>query len=217
MRRVLTIAALSGVLAPAAVAVPVILNGDLTGPIATGNAPPDWFNWQKTPDTCDALGPFNNTPNPWALSPNGGTFVRAGGSDFPGQSEAIAQNVTGFTPGIAYELSFYQANLGFEHPTSGDWNGTDGFWQVLVDGVLVGSSATLTKPAANVDPIAWVLDSVTFIAPAANFELALVSYSASPSGLAAYMGIDGVGVHEVPAPGAALVLAMGGVMARRRR
>lgn len=194
-----------------------ILNGDLTGPQATGSAPPDWFNWQKTPDTVTATGPFNNTPNPWALSPNGGTFVRAGGSDFA-NSEAFAQNVTGFTPGVIYQLDMFVTNLGFEHPTSGDWIGQDGYWSVYIDGVLAGSTGVLSKPTLNTDSIAWVADSVSFVAPAAAFELALVSRSAGGA-LAAYMGIDGVSARAVPAPGAATVLALGLVAGgvRRRR
>lgn len=172
-----------------------IVNGDLTGPVATGSAPTDWFNWQNTPDTCDTSGPFNNTPNPWVASPNGGTFARMAGSTRV-SSEAIAQDVSGFTAGAFYELSFHQCNLGFEHPTSGAWNGTEGYFEVRVDGGVVAETPVLFKPATNVDPIEWSFVTVAFTAPADAFELAIVARSASDSGLAAYMAIDGLFVHE---------------------
>ncbi len=195
-----------------------IVNGDLDGPVSTGSAAPGWFNWQKTPDTCDANGPFNNTPNPWALSPNGGTFVRTAGVSGV-NSEAFAQNVTDFVPGVLYDLSFYQTNLGFEHPVSGAWNGTDGYYDVLIDGVLADSTPVLTKPAVNTDPISWSFTTVSFVAPSAAFELALVGQSASTSGLAAYMGIDGISVRvaSIPAPGAFCIFVLAGITSRRRR
>lgn len=205
-------------LASTAMAVPTILNPDLTGASIAGTAPPDWYNWQKTPDTANATGPFNNTPTPWTLSPNGGTFVRTGGTYDFAQSEAFAQTVTGFTPGATYSVEFFYTNLGFEHPTSGEWIGTDGYYDVLVDGTFAGATAALSKPATNLDAISWSPGAVTFVAPAASFDLIFAGRSADPSGLAAYMGIDGISVHEVPAPATGGVfLAMGLASTRRRR
>jgi len=201
-------------LASPGLAVPTILNPSLEGPQATGSAPPDWYNWQNSPDTCDDSGPFNYTPNPWTLSPDGGTFVRAGGSILL-SSEAIAQVVTGFTMGTTYDLSASITNLGFQHPVDGDWLGEDGYWSLYIDGVLADNSATLSKPVNNTDPINWTSDSFTFTAPAASFELALVSRSGSS--LAAYMGIDGLRVSEVPAPGALTLGALVGVASLRRQ
>lgn len=191
-----------------------IINGDLTGPVGTALAPPGWFMWQGSPDTCDDAGPFNYTPTPWTLSPNGGTFVRAGGST-PTGSEALAQNVTGFTAGLTYTLGFHLTNLGFQHPTSGIWSGQDGYWDLYVDGTLAGSSIVLSKQTNPADPIVWFTDSIDFIAPAAAFEIALVSRTTSAGGLAAYMGIDGVTV--IPTPGAGVLALIGGLAAARRR
>jgi hypothetical protein len=202
-------------LAPCALAVPVIANGDLTGPVAISDVPPGWFTWQQTPDTADALGPFNNTPTPWTASPNGGTFVRAGGVSYAGGSEAIGQHVAGFTPGVSYTIDFYQTNLGFKNTSLGTWIGSDGFWELMIDGVLAGASSPLTKPAAEADPIVWFADSITFVAPAASLEIALVSRSGEV--LAAYMGIDGVTIREVPTPGVLCVLGVGLAGVRRRR
>jgi len=214
MRSAVLSAIIIGVGAPSALGM--ITNGDLTGPVGAGLVPPGWFPWQKTPDTCDASGPFNYTGTPWAASPNGHTFVRAGGSDFA-NSEAIGQNVTGFTAGATYDLEFFQTNLGFQHPVSGAWNGENGYWELYVDGVLAGSSTVLSKPATPSDSIVWSADAITFVAPAPSFEIALVSRTVTPGGLAAYMGIDGVDVELIPAPGAAGLLAGAGLLGLRRR
>jgi hypothetical protein len=200
-----------------AIAQPTITNGDLTGPVAISSAPPSWFNWQKTPDTADALGPFNNTPTAWTLSPNGGTFVRAGGSTFT-NSEAIAQNVSGFTIGNTYVIDFFQTNLGFEHPSSGAWIGESGFWEFVVDGSVSDASTILSKQTLNTDPIVWFGDSFSFVATATTQELAFVSRTVSAGGLAAYMGIDGISIRAIPAPGtAALSALLLGASCRRRR
>ncbi|MEM8835811.1 MAG: hypothetical protein AAGD00_08325 [Planctomycetota bacterium] len=215
--RITTLATLTTLALTSSTLAQSIANGDLTGPVVAGNAPPSWFNWQKTPDTCDASGPFNNTTTPWTLSPNGGTFVRAGGSDFA-NSEGFAQNVSGFTIGDTYQLDFHLTNLGFQNLASGAWNGQDGYWQLVANGAVVGDSITLSKQSLPTDPIVWFTDSISFVATASAIELALVSRSLDPTGPASYMGIDGIRVSRVPAPGALAIAAMSGLaIARRRR
>ena len=194
----------------------VILNQDLSGPVGAGLVPAPWYAWQKTPDTCDASGPFNNTGVPWTPSATGHTFVRAGG-DTGINSEAIAQIVTGFTPGATYELKFEQTNLGHQHPTTGDWLGQNGFWDVLIDGVVVGSGSAMIKPTLPTDPIAWSTGAINFVAPAADFELAFRAEATTGAGLAAYLGIDAIEHRLVPAPGAGALLALAGLGTTRRR
>ncbi|MCA9292285.1 MAG: PEP-CTERM sorting domain-containing protein [Phycisphaerales bacterium] len=207
--------AVMGVLAVATAAQgQSIVNGSLTGPVGSAIQPPAWFAVQNTPDTCDASGPFNNTPNPWVLSPDGGTFVRAGGSDLI-QSEVMAQDVTGFTPGASYDLEFFMSNLGFQHPSSGAWIGEDGYWSLYIDGVLAGATGFISKPVLNTDANVWIAESISFVAPAADFEVRLMPRSGG--GLAAYMAIDGISVRAVPAPGALALFAAGGLFALRRR
>lgn len=191
-----------------------ILNGDMTGPMAASIPPPSWTAWSDTADTCDASGPFNYTGNPWVLSPNGGTFVRGGANNF-GVNEGISQIVTGFIPGQTYSLEFYTTNLGFQNPSSG-WTGADGFWRFFVDGSAIGDSVTLTKPALGSDDITWTFGTLSFVAPAASFELAFQSRWLGPDS-AAYMGIDGVDVRLVPTPASMAVIALAGVGTMRRR
>lgn len=191
-----------------------VLNGDLTGPMGAGNIPPDWFAWSGSADTCDPSGPFNYSGNPWVLSPNGGTFVR-GGATGTGVNEAIAQNLTGFVAGQTYTVDFYVTNLGFQQPGA-LWTGADGFWKFYVDGTDVGDSLTYSRQALASDDIVWSADSVTFVAPASGFELAIASQWAGGPGTAAYMGIDGIRISPVPAPASVGLLGLAGLVAARR-
>lgn len=193
-----------------------VVNGSMTGPTGGALVPAPWFLWNKTPDTVDATGPFNNGPTDWNLSPDGGTFVRAGG-DTGVNSEAFAQNLTGYTPGQTYSLDFFQTNLGHVHGTTGAWIGEDGFWELIIDGTVVGASPTLSKSALETDGNVWSAASMSFIAPAADFELALRVESALGAGLNAYLGIDGARTTLVPTSGSVAVVALGGVVMRRRR
>ncbi|PHQ80751.1 MAG: hypothetical protein COB69_05375 [Phycisphaera sp.] len=191
----------------------VISNGDLTGPVGASIAPTDWFSWSGSVDTCDTTGPFNSTGNPWVLSPNGGTFVRGGANNF-GVNEAFAQDLTGFTAGQVYTVEFYITNLGFN---GGSWNGEDGFWRMYADGVAFGDTVTLSKPIAVADDIAWTFGTLSFIAPANDFELAIASQWAGTTGSAAYMGIDGINIRPVPTPATLALLGAAGLAAARRR
>lgn len=206
-----------GVSFAAGVHAQVIVNGGLTGPVGAGNVPPNWFAWSGSADTADETGPFNNTGTPWTLSPNGGTFVR-GGSNGTGVNEAVAQILTGFIPGQSYTIQFYSTNLGFQQPAAGGmWTGADGFWRFYLDGIAFADSATLTKQALASDSIVWGAESVSFVAPAASFELAVASQWAGSSDPAAYMGIDGLRALPIPAPGVIAVVGLAGAWCVRRR
>lgn len=195
----------------------VITNGSLTGPEGAGAVGSPWYLWNASPDTVDGVGPPNYTSMPWAPSPDGGTFVLTAGSTFP-NSEGFAQMVSGFVVGETYQVDFYMTNLGFLDPATSDWIGEDGFYQLILDSaVLVGDSGILSKPAAEGDSIVWVEDSFTFTATATTHELAFLGRSVHPGGIEAIMGIDGIRISLVPAPGAIGVLGGLGLLGRRRR
>ena len=213
----LPLLAAAGLGAPA-LGVPVIDNGSMTGPVSTGSPPPGWTAAAGSPDTCDASGPFNNTGSPWTLSPDGGTFTRAVGPS-AGSSEAISQTLTDLDVGVSYQVDFFQTNLAFEHPTSGDWWASEGQWEFFLDGGLVASSTAMSPPASAADPNVWEAGSVTFTATATSQELTLAPLKTAGT-FAAYMGIDGVRIHEVPAPAPAAAIlgaALLGATRRRRR
>lgn len=194
----------------------VIANGSLTGPTGTILVPPSWSIWQATPDTVDASGPLNFTGTPWTLSPDGGTFVHAVGGTFP-NSEGFAQTVSGFTAGQTYQIDFFQTNLGAFDPASAFWMGSDGMWQLVVDGAPTDLGTVISKQATESDPVVWSADSFTFTATAATHELAFLARSDFPGGPPSFMGIDGIRLTLVPAPGALAVVGIGVIAAGRRR
>ena len=199
----------------AALGVPIITNGSMTGPVASATVPPGWFLAQQTPDTCDGSGPFNNSDHLWALSPDGGTFVRAGGPS-AGTAEAPGQVITSFDIGATYEISFYQSNLAHVHPTSGAYTNGTGQWEFYIDGGLVDASNPMDAPPTASDVNVWELDTITFTATASDHTLMIAANWLGGS-TAAYMGIDGVRIREIPAPGAAGILGLAAATCARRR
>lgn len=199
-----------------AAAEPVIMNGDMDGVIGAGFSPNNWMVAQATPDVVDANGPFNNTGNPWDLSPNGGTLARMNGVGNE-QSEGISQNVSGFTAGESYEINFYAVNLGFVNAASGAWSGFDGYFEFYADGNLLATSDALSKQASGSDPIVWTEQSVQFEATASDFLLEIRAETTAGVFEIAYMGIDGLNASIVPTPGTLSALAMLGLATTRRR
>ncbi len=216
------IGAAAAITAPA-LGVPVITNGSMNGTQAISATPASWIAAQGTPDTADAAGPFNYGVNPWVLSPDGGTFVRAGASvpgPGAGTPEAIGQTITGLDIGTSYQIDFYQSNLAFYDFTTGAISGDDGQWLFLLDGVQFAASSIMTRPVLSTDPNIWQAGSVTFTATATSADLVILASSTNGipgGGTAAFMGIDGVRISEVPAPGALGLLACAGVVGMRRR
>lgn len=202
--------------ASGAAADPVLLNGDMNGVVGMVQSPTDWMIAQSTPDVVNATGPFNNTINPWTLSPNGGTFARMNGVGNE-QSEGISQNVSGFEVGEVFEFSFYATNLGFQNAANGSWNGFAGFFEFYADGLLVATSDAISKEASASDPIVWLEQSVQFEVTASEFLLEIRAETTAGEFDIAYMGLDGVSTRIVPAPGAISALAAFGFMTTRRR
>ncbi|MEM9065745.1 MAG: hypothetical protein AAGB51_09685 [Planctomycetota bacterium] len=200
----------------AGVQAQVIGNGSLTGPTGSSMVPGPWYLWQATPDTVNASGPLNFTGTPWTLSPDGGTFALTAGSTLP-NSEGFAQMVSGFTIGQTYQIDFYQTNMGFYDPVALTWNGEDGFYNLIVDGVLTDASSVISKPASPSDSIVWTADSFTFTATSTTHELAFLGRSVNPGGIVAVMGIDGIRLTPIPAPGVLASLGGLALITRRRR
>ncbi|MEM9065748.1 MAG: hypothetical protein AAGB51_09700 [Planctomycetota bacterium] len=194
----------------------IIANGSLTGAPGAGVTPPGWIALEGSPDIADALGPFNNTGTAWILSPDGGTFVRAIGS-VPGSSEGIEVGLVGTVSGQAYQIDFYQTNLGFLETSAFSWLGTDGYFELLIDGVVVDTSSVSSKPVLFSDTITWNAESVTFVASSGFHEIGFRARTADPLGPVAYMGIDGIRLSQIPAPGVLASLGVLGVLSRRRR
>ncbi len=209
-------AIVAGTSAASVLAAPTIVNGDFNGTPSIASAPAGWDIAMATPDVVNAFGPFNNTGIGWTASPNGGTFVRTNGVGNE-QTEAISQVVTGFEAGGTYRFDFSVTNLGFRNAGNGAWSGFDGFYQFFADGTLIGTSQTVSKQASSSDAIVWEAASIEFVAVAESFTLEIRGETVGAAFEIAYLGIDGVSASLVPAPGAAVLLGLGGLTATRRR
>lgn len=200
--------------AHAALAQPSITNGSLTGTVASSTLPTGWTPPQGTPDTCDTTGPFNYTGHAWVLSPDGGTFVRAGGPG-AGTAEALGQTLTGFDIGTTYQIDFFQTNLAHAHPSTSAYTGDTGNWEFFLDGSLVASSSAMAPPPTIDDFNVWEATSISFVATATTHDLMIAANTLGT--YAAYMGIDGLHISEVPLPGTTGLIALVGLRALRRR
>ena len=208
------------------------VNGSLDGPTtAFSLVPAGRTNLpQGTSDTVSAAGhPFagqtNIGPGWFADSNNGGTFVWS--ADFFGasgaQPEGIMQTVGGFTIGEEYRISFEYTNLGL-YTTAGDIStaafgsqnyASDGRWLISANGVEIGATDVVEFSPVG-DTQVWRGITVDFIANAASIEFAFTAdWIAGGSHVG--MGIDGISVALVPAPGGALLLGAAGLFAGRRR
>jgi len=216
LMRIKSIALIAGLLLPiqAALAVPVINNGSLTGSLGTGTVPAGWSINAGSPDTNDAThnvgGAASFGAAPVGPSPDGGTFVGIGRDDASsGFYESFGQSVSGFVAGTQYELSWYAGNFGAD----GGLNYlADNAIQVLLDGSPIGTGALLSLGRL------WFAESIIFTATAAthqlDFQLAF--------GPRSYMDIDGIAIAAVttvpePATLALLGVALAGLGFARRR
>jgi hypothetical protein len=168
---------------------PVITNGSMTGTAGADTAPLGWTKANATPDVANETGPGNNTGLDWVLSPDGGTFGKLNGTVDPTFREAIAQTVSGFTPGQSYSLAFYITNMGFYFATLDEWRNQPGFVELHVDGILVGQSGTVPAPATRTTPNQWTSDAIVFVATDMMHTLRFEARTAT--GATAYLGIDG--------------------------
>lgn len=194
-------------------AAPTIVNGDLNGTVGTFTAPDGWVVAQATPDLADANGPYNNTGQPWNLSPNGGTFSRLNGVR-DNRSERISQVVSGFEVGETYRVSMFVTNLGYY---SNAWRGEDGYIQFFDGNILIGVSQTLTKSATHNDPLVWQEVTFEFLASSILMDLTIGAETLGGIGETAFLAVDGVTFKDVPAPGALTLLGVCGVLGTPRR
>lgn len=123
--------------------------------------------------------------------------------------------MTGFEVGEIYRIDMYVTNLGF---TGGsDWRGEDGVIEVFDGFAKLGTSHVLTKPATASDPIVWEEASVEFSTTSASIDLIIGAETLGGIGEVAFLGVDGVSIALVPAPGGLAMVGVGGLMAGRRR
>lgn len=132
--------------------------------------------------------------------------------------------VAGLTAGAQYTISFEFTNLGLYNAggtiSRNAFNvqsyDAAGRWLVAVDGLQIGASEDVNF-FERAGQQQWSTSSVTFTASAESHELSFVADWVSGNGTHVGMGIDGISLTLVPAPGAVTLAALAGLLGCRRR
>lgn len=181
-------------LASAAGAQNLVVNGSMDGPVGFDILPP---GWNHDPPTSNTFDPGTTTYQmAWSASADGGSFVHSTGSTNPNiLSEGLSQVVSGLIPGASYQLSFEQ---------SATWGviwtpDTHGYWEVTFGGqTQAGTQMALPQVQGQILP--WQPQTMQFTAGAASqllrFAARDVSGLPQPWWLA-NLGLDGVELCQV--------------------
>lgn len=148
-------------------------NGELDGDAtSSSNVPYFWENVLFSDPICNAENDFGASPDVTDINgpiPNNGILGQPySGETFitalygPGHHEGIQQLVSGFTPGVIYDISYYQSVV---KQISVDAVDTTGSWAVYVDADLagIGEMTTSLLPPLDVNLI-WEHRSISFTA-----------------------------------------------------
>jgi hypothetical protein len=191
-------------------AMPLFINGSLTGPVVNGidtpnSVPSGWSVLNLTPDTVDINSNIGRPGVPFLAvptgpSPDGGTWVGIGIAG--ATTERFGQTVSGFEVGKIYAISWYLGNFGFNRSTTdgnipfADPSGI----RLLVDGASAGSSAAKTLGSD------WLFQTLSFTAANTSHQIAFEGTSVETL---AYISIDGLSIAEIPEPASMMVCALG--------
>jgi|GEM_PF-4631028 len=176
----------------------------------------DWFN----------PNPAGNPGGTWDLSrgvgasPDAGPFQSARAFSSTSGETFQQANVTGFTVGQVYTLSFYQTNAGNGTGTAGGGAGSYnnvGAWKVTMFGA---SQDTASRNWEGVGNQTWDVGQVTFTANATSTNVRLMPIS--PNGGRSNMALDGVTIEpgtvsSLPEPSSALLSILGALTLLRRK
>ncbi|MBX3386881.1 MAG: hypothetical protein KF768_09945 [Phycisphaeraceae bacterium] len=134
-----------------------------------------------------------------------------------GSNESAELSLSGFTPGVQYRLDFFSTLV---HSHFAFWNAQTDDLQVSIVGADVTTfSTTMMNDFVSHDSMNdWVPQSIVFTATAGvvSFRFNDAPVSVDPA-LAARIGVDGMRIAVVPAPGAGVLLGLGGLVVMRRR
>ena len=212
MKALPTVVLCIGIASPATAAILLLDHFTSYGPVVN-TAPP---GWTKTPEA-GGLGPDCSTSSYIqtgfdANSPGSdGDSNFVSGHQLGSTLEGFQRNVTGFTIGEQYHLTFDYAG------STSSFSGltSQAFWKVLLDDSIIDSSAPVSLQSS--EPLSWSTHQLIFTATATMHNVGF-NPSGSTGDTTAYF--DNVMVQLVPEPsGVSLVLVFGIALAvgyRRR-
>lgn len=189
--------------------------------IFSAGTPAPWVATFFTPDLYDNTGvdgwnlggiPAYNNMFTGMTAADGDRFIGfAASTAFGGINEAFAQTTGPLVASAQYTISVAIAadDSGHALPYGGPYTGR-GEVDVYLNNNLIGTFAQ------NTTSLTWESRSITFTAPNAlpgTFEF--VARLDPTNGAASYIALDGF--RMVPAPGGTALLALGGILAGRRR
>ena len=204
------------ILASNMVSAQSFLNGDLEGVInGPSTLPPSWQVVSSSDINCQA-DPGGTTPdltnftqpdyfvgmngNPYS----GNSFVAGsyGIGDASGTSfqEGIMQDLTGFSIGKEYVITFYQSVVKTIHALD-----TSGSWMIIVDDSIIGiTTPTISQEYFNSISFPWEYRSVSFFATKTSHTIKFLPIDddndilSSPTNIngAIYMGIDLINIQQ---------------------
>ena len=138
----------------------IIFSDGFTGYTGINTPPVGWVQFNDHGAGVDGaqssfwLGSGNTT----SLSPEGDLdYVRSNTSGLTG--EGLAISISGLITGQQYTISFFNA-------ASVAFAGGDSFWDVFLDGGVIGSSAV-----ASVSTLAWLSNSIMFSATSSSHQI----------------------------------------------
>ena len=189
-----------------------ITNGSMTGVPTIGAPPPGWASVSVDGDTISPGG-LSGWGTGIGASPDGGTFLALLNNGGGGSFDAVQQIINGFVVGDTYTIAFSVANIGLDF--IGDY-ANEGLIRANIAGVDLDSASLAHTGFGNQQ---WFGFSADFVATAASLTLTLSAERAASGGYAG--GLDGVTIdaarQPIPEPSVLSLLAIGGLMLRRRK
>ncbi|MBL4698903.1 MAG: hypothetical protein JKX70_08720 [Phycisphaerales bacterium] len=191
---------------------------NITG--VAGNFLPGWTTLNASPDLGNNLFAIPTTSLSGAADDAALWFNQFDLTGPGAASNEVARlSLSGFTIGQTYSLDFF-ATLYLSN-TSG-WAGNNDAIDVAIFGANISDwDSTILFDAGDIDGInTWDAQSLVFTALSTTVDFDFggnASYHTDIGGSATRFGIDGFSARVVPTPSSALLIAMGGLVATRRR
>lgn len=181
-----------------------------------GNAAADgWTISSASPDWMWGEGPEGLWNTPW------GDYFTLGAANGIGYREGVSQEISGFTVGASYTLTFSHANGLFYNGTAYEGVGNPGGWEVLLNGstLFLADSVNPNFVAAPEHTDDWFTRNIEFVAPTETIEFEFLAYLNPQVNqqVVTFQFLDNVSISPVPEPGVLALIAPAILLGLRRR